>query len=71
MKASDKKRFIQDLLDGLRETLIQKVDQMPEEWDGFELRWLIADTAAENTFGNVTHKQRKAEYRNERLVRNL
>jgi hypothetical protein len=42
----------------VRNELLAKVPAMPEEWDGQELRWLIADA-------------RVLGYNKERLTRNL
>ncbi len=55
---------------------------MPPEWDGIELRELIADSCAANTIlssrsywgdvrGRNADKRRLREYRNEKLTRNL
>lgn len=38
----DKKRFIRSLCNSVRNDLIDKVGRMPKEWDGYELRELIA-----------------------------
>lgn len=39
-----KRRFIRTLCNSVRDELIAKVERMPADWDGHELRELIADT---------------------------
>lgn len=43
MTKKDKKEFINDLVRCIRKALLQKLDRVPEEWDGHELRNWIAD----------------------------
>lgn len=37
-----KRKFLRDLLGNIAKDLIAQVDRMPSEWDGHELRELIA-----------------------------
>ena len=64
--------FIAELCGNVTKELLDKVDKMPEEWDGIELRWLIAEKFSQVVFSqiNVTRK-RKHEYNNTVLVENL
>lgn len=65
-------RFITDLMNSMRDTLLGKVARFPEDWDGYELRELIKDYVAENApVGTGMNRSRKAAYDNEVLVRNL
>lgn len=43
MNKAEKKRFIRQLIRNVQNDLIEAVDRLPEEWDGIELRELIAD----------------------------
>lgn len=38
-----KREFLKNYLNSVRDNLISKAAKMPAEWDGFELRWLVAD----------------------------
>lgn len=67
----EKIKFIEGILDTMRESLLKKVDKMPEEWDGFELRRLIADYAEEQIAFAKMDKSRRRAYNNTRIVRNI
>jgi hypothetical protein len=73
MKLNDKKRFIRNLTGSITAELISKVRNMPEEWDGHELRALLADTFAFEVSSTMRDKRgrRYREYQNEVIVRNL
>lgn len=82
MTAAIKRRFIRSLTKSVSTTLVSKVGKMPREWDGNELRELIADAfdgqrnlSSRMFIGDVRgyrdNKRRLAAYRNERLCRNL
>lgn len=55
----------------MRGSLLKEVDKMPEEWDGFELRRLIADYAEEKIAYFEMNKPRLRAYDNTRIVRNI
>jgi hypothetical protein len=42
LNAKEKKKFIKDLTNSIRDELVAKVKDMPECWDGIELRLLLA-----------------------------
>ena len=78
MTAEDKRRFIGELIDAVTITILARVDQMPEEWDGIELRRYIADTFMEQTMhfqpGRIRsggHQPRFKAYRDAIIARNL
>ena len=70
MKAEDKKRFIDELISDVRETVQSKVVAMPEEWDGVEIRQYLADKFAQAAYMKMDRKRKQA-YRNTVLVENL
>ena len=70
MTEQQKRTFIHDLCDSVRNELLSKTLAMPEDWDGRELRELIADTFERCRMPSLNKHRRKA-YRNEVLVRNL
>ena len=43
MNLEERKQFIESLVDSVRAKLIEDAEQMPDEWDGIELRRLIKE----------------------------
>lgn len=43
MNSQEKVEFIQGFMDMIKKDLVSKVPVMPEDWDGIQLRNLIAD----------------------------
>jgi|WetSurMetagenome_2_1015567.scaffolds.fasta_scaffold59843_2 hypothetical protein len=74
MTNDEKTKFITDILEATKESLLARVNRMPDEWDGRELRQLIADDVSQN-INNPTLKQysskRYKEYRNTCIVDNI
>ena len=69
-----KRKLIRNFMNSVRDELLAKVPARPEEWDGHELRWLIADKFAWEQWhrtGVTKWHRRVREYENEKLVRNL
>lgn len=72
MNAKDKKTFIRNLCNSVRDELVAKVKDMPEGWDSFELRQLLADKFERETCDLLSNnRKRMRAYRNEVIVRNL
>ena len=78
MNATEKKKFIRELIGNLRERILENVPRMPEEWDGIELRQYVADRFMNSTILTPAElrvrphlRKRARDYRNEVLVRNL
>jgi len=79
MTKEEKLQFIGELTASVKASIIDKVDDMPEEWDGIELRRYIADKFEEQVFsefrsdrvGGLNRARRLHAYRNECLTRNL
>lgn len=69
MNAKDKRRFIRELCNRIRDEMISKVANMPEEWDGHELRALLEDFAKESNFGACTSAAGRAMYQYRRTDR--
>jgi hypothetical protein len=69
-----KRKLIREFMRRVEKDLLDKVPLMPAEWDGFELRWLIADAFEWEQRGRTGAggmRRRVREYENEKLVRNL
>ncbi len=78
MTKREKCQFVRSLVDTIYTDIIEKIPQMPDEWDGIELRQYVADAFAEKA-GAMSFrrpirpemKRRLREYRNTVLVQNL
>jgi hypothetical protein len=72
MNTIQQKRFVRQLIDTVEINIVAVIDagKTPDEWDGTELRWYIAEKFADCVFGDVS-KRRKAEYKNTVLTKNL
>ncbi len=71
MNIKDKEIFIEDLISSVKNEILSKVDNMPEEWDGIELRQYISDCFKEVVFKDTLKGKRKKEYINTVIVNNL
>lgn len=47
MTKEEKKLFIDDIMDNIRQDIISKLDKIPESWSGRELRMYIVERTAE------------------------
>lgn len=69
----EKKKLLSDIFDNMKRDALAKVNNMPEDWDGHELRSYVAEKAA----WEVTHPMRDKRsarakaFRNEMITRNL
>lgn len=71
MNAKDKKTFLKNLCNSVRDELIGKVNKMPEDWDGIELRQLLAEKFHRETHSRLLTGKRKRDYNNTIIVENL
>ena len=71
MDKADKVAFIESICKDLKESLLNRVDSMPEELDGFELRQLLEDTVVQKYNWTKMPIARKRSYNNEIVVRNI
>jgi hypothetical protein len=71
MNKEDKRQFIEDISETMKDALLSKVDRMPEEWDGHELRQLFQDYVNEEVNWTKMDRNRKKEYDNTRTVNNI
>lgn len=68
MNAQAKKEFIEDLINMVRDDILSKVDAMPEEWDGVELREYIKDRFVDCTHLTALKGARRGAFRNTLLT---
>lgn len=69
MKREDQTRFARELLASIGETIERALTQMPESWDGIEIRQLIADIADESAV--KMDRERRSRYLGELIKINL
>lgn len=43
MNKQEKKEFIENLIEDVKTEILTKINQIPEDWNGVELRMYIAD----------------------------
>jgi hypothetical protein len=68
---ADKRQFVRELVAAVKDSILKDISagKVPVEWDGLELRWLLADRFREQALPLASH--RKRQYNNERVVNNL
>lgn len=71
MDTANKSILIEQLIDNLKRDVLKRVDRMPEEWDGHELRKFIADYFSMHYAFTDLGRKRLKEYKNTCLVNNL
>lgn len=71
MTPAEKKQFIADLCDAVRDSLLADADRLPDEWDGHELRALVVGRFHERGSWIDMDKRRLKSFRNEIVTRNL
>ena len=71
MEQSEKERFINELCDGLKKSLLDDVHRTPAEWDGIELRMWFAMRAKEHYDVYRTDRRRRAAFLNLIITNNL
>lgn len=68
MTKEDQKQLINDMCETLRKSLLSKVKDMPEYWDGRYIRQYIKDNAADCVWSSY---KKPKEYNNDVLIHNL
>ena len=68
---NEQREFIYSLTSRIGAELIQQIEagKIPEDWNGIELRQLLADKFAESTA--TMDRKRKSQYHNTVIVNNL
>ena len=74
MTKTEKKRFIREFIGDIQKDVMAKVEKMPEEWDGIDLRFYIGSKFAWEIEGLTKERmkgKRGRDYRAEVYSRNL
>ena len=62
MDIPNKLRIISELFENVKDSVLRKVKDMPEDWDGIELRWYIAEKFGEEIPSQKHDKRLAARY---------
>ena len=71
MKKKEKRFFIRQLSATIVKDALSKVEKMPENWDGHELRLYLADCFKAAVMSDCMKGKRLKDYRNTVLINNL
>ena len=71
MTKEEKVRFIKTLSQSNLDHMLSKIDRIPEEWGGWELRQYFADSAQEAVWPEFRDKKKERKYKNDVLVNML
>lgn len=71
MNKAERAKFIIDLVNNVKKDLLKENSKYPNNWDGHELRFRIADAFSDVVMHNVTTKKRIKDYKNFCLVNGL
>jgi len=69
----EKIKFVKNLSDSILEDIIMRINdnRIPEEWDGFELREILAEKFRGEAYLLQRYKSRMRDYKNTVLVNNI
>jgi hypothetical protein len=73
MTKKERQQFIRELTNNVKEDLLKECGKYPTDWDGFELRWRVADVYGQVVFGENGKRKGKRylDYKNTVLIKNL
>ena len=73
MTRQEQYNFVRELIGNTEAKILARLDRVPEEWDGHELRQYVADQFRESVSRTMTEprSRRMRDYRNTVLVNNL
>jgi hypothetical protein len=64
MEREEQVEFVNNLIDNIKDDILLVIHKAPAEWDGLELRELIADWFCESTSRRALGRKRLKEYKN-------
>ena len=68
----DQQAFIEEYFETVKKSVLAKLNDIPSDWDGSELRQYIADKFAESINPHFNKRgKRWRDFRNDVIVRNL
>ena len=74
MTKDEQRQLLDNFIDQVKDRILERSDKWPDDWDGFELRWLAQEAFNYecSSLGEKTrNRKRYREFRNAVLVNNL
>jgi hypothetical protein len=71
MDKQNQKRIIKEICKGIEEKMIQNLNNVPEEWDGFELRQWTSDIVKYQINNQPLKGRRKKDYEHVIFSKNM
>lgn len=71
MNRAEKRKFIRDLTANVRDEVLRAVPKMPDNWDGIELRYLLAARFEAAVMRRSSDRARVRSFNSDCLERNL
>lgn len=71
MTFKERGQFIKELIENVQHDIFSKLEDMPDDWTGIELRQYIADKFQDSVFKNTLDRKRKKKYKNDVIINNL
>jgi hypothetical protein len=70
MDKKEKIKFINEIMRGAKRGMMHKVNNIPNDWDGFEIRQFIIDYITDNYRPTKLKNKRLKDYKNKMLITN-
>lgn len=67
MDNKEKKEFVDQLINTIKNDILNRIEAMPENWDGIELRLYIRYRFSDCVFGDLSNS-RIRKFKNELLI---
>ena len=68
MTREEKQKFIEGHIKAVKERILKRVDNLPENWEGFELKLYIGDHFR---MSKAVLEKRRKNYENDVIINNL
>jgi hypothetical protein len=71
MDKASQTELLEELIDGMKYEMLTRIKNIPDNWDGFEIRQWIVDYAKTHIAWKEMDKSRKRAYNNDITIRNI
>jgi hypothetical protein len=71
MTPSEKKKFIRESIKLIKEKTEERIDEVPENWNGIELGWWIKENVEQMIYPPSTQPKRFKDFKNDLAVKSL
>ncbi len=59
MNEKERKNFLEEMIERVKEEILEKNSKMPDNWDGVELRWYIKECFSNVAWIDVSDRRKK------------